>query len=96
MIHTVENIHINFLKREATSGKKERERLIGKKVVFTDFDITKQLDSNSIYTIEDISAGNYDAYIYLKELPIERYSEYSRRIVPNCFNIEKFKLVEEY
>ncbi|PLR99616.1 hypothetical protein [Bacillus sp. T33-2] len=90
-----QNIHtINNLKRIALDGKKSRLSLIGKKVMYIDQDtIKKQLITNEIYTIADISAGNYDVFIYLEELPKERYSEYSRRIVPNSYNIEEFELV---
>jgi hypothetical protein len=86
-------MEINHLKRVALSGKKSRESLIGKKVRFIGSDINKQIESNGVYTISNISSGNYDSFIYLEELPTERYSEYSRKIVPNCFDIENFKLV---
>jgi hypothetical protein len=86
-------IKINYLKRMALDGKKSRESLIGKKVKYIGYDITKQIKTNEVYIISDISSGNYDSFIYLEELPKERYSEYSRKVVPNCFDIDKFELV---
>lgn len=82
------------LKRIALDGKKSRETLIGKQVKFIGDDyIKKQLKTGEVYTISDISSGNYDSFIYLKELPNERYSEYSRKIVPNSYKIDEFELV---
>jgi hypothetical protein len=85
-------LKVNKLKRTALDGKKSRSTLIGKQVKFVGSDITKQLKENEVYTIKSISAGNYDAFIYLEELAQTRYSEYSRKTVPNCFNIEQFEL----
>lgn len=82
------------LKRISLDGKKSRESLIGKQVKYIGNDyIKKQLETSHIYTIKSISAGNYEAFIYIEGLPEKRYSEYSRMIVPNGYKIDDFELV---
>jgi hypothetical protein len=90
-------IVINQLKRIALDGLKSREKLIGRKVRFIgrEIDIDGRLNKNGIYTISKISSGNYQSFIYLEELEKERYSPYSRKVVPNCFNVERFELVDQ-
>jgi hypothetical protein len=76
-------------------GKKSREKLIGKKVKFIGKDITGQLNQGSVYTIKKISAGNYEAFIYLNELPEERLSlSGNGMLTRNTFDIGQFELVK--
>lgn len=89
------NIRLNNLKRIVFDSKKSRDKLIGKQIRCINADeITKQLIKDEIYTIKYISAGNYEAFVYLEEFLQERYSEYSRKIVPNSFKVTLFELVE--
>lgn len=83
------------LKRISLDGIKSRESLIGKQVKYIGNDCIKnQLETNHIYTIKSISAGNYEAFVYLEGLPEKRYSDYSRMIVPNSYKIDEFELVQ--
>lgn len=86
---------INWLKRAALEGKKSRESLIDRKVRYIgNYDPTSQLKHGDIATIKKISAGNYDAVIYLHELPKKRLHISGREIVPNTYDIEDFELVD--
>ncbi|WP_080845592.1 hypothetical protein [Cytobacillus gottheilii] len=81
------------LKSIALDSYKSSQSLIGKQVKYIGEDyIKKQLTTGDTYTISDISSGNYDSFIKLKELADTRYSEYSRTTVQNTYNIEEFEL----
>lgn len=83
------------LKRIALDSHKSSQSLIGKKVKFIGDDyITKQIITGETYIISDIRSGNYDSFIELEGFPKERYSEYSKQIVPNSFKIDNFELAE--